>query len=98
MIRSNIMLFDRQKRFEGDLNVIQQIAIAWLMNYDMEEKIEFEKYRALNTGLATNPATSRDFILKMLEEQQEEAHTDPEWTTPRSAEEIEQFLKANALY
>lgn len=92
------MVFDRQKRFEGDLNGVQQIALAWVMNRDTEEKIELERVRALNTGLATNPATSRDFILKMIEEEQEEFHTDEEWTTPRSAQEIEDFLKANGLF
>lgn len=98
MIRSIFLILDRQKRFEGDLSSTQQLALSWLLGHDMEEKIEFEKIRALNTGLATNPATSRDFILKLMQPQEEIQEVDPEWSTPRSAQEIEEFLKANALY
>lgn len=63
----------------------------------MEGQIELEKLRAVNTGLATNPATAADFIKSLLNEQEEVAETDEEWTTPRSVEEIEQFLRQNAI-
>lgn len=71
----------------------------WNVNNDIDEKIDLEKIRAVNTGLATNPATSKDFIMNLLKEEKEPVieEFDTESFTPRSAREIEEFLRANGL-
>ena len=92
-----LLLLDRQGMFQGDLNVSQQMALAWVMGNETEREIDLEKLRATNMGLATNPATSRDFLMNLLHENQPssvEYITDKGWTTPRSIEEIESFLQS----
>ena len=73
------------------------MGLAWIMNNERQQEIDLEKLRATNMGLATNPATSRDFLLNMLQEAQKDQEveyiTDKGWTTPKSVEEIESFLK-----
>jgi hypothetical protein len=98
MIVGLVLLLDRQKTFQGDLNPAQQMALAWIINNETKKEIDLEKLRATNMGLATNPATSREFLIGMLQEAQKdqgevEYVTDKGWTTPRSIEEIEEFLK-----
>ncbi len=96
-----LLLLDRQGMFQGDLNVTQQLALAWIINQEATREIDLEKLRATNIALATNPATSRDFLMSMLEEEIEDEVqyvTDNKgWTTPSSVTEIEEFLKRNPL-
>lgn len=98
MIRSTLLILDRQKKLEGDLNIIQQTAVAWLIGNDIEKQIDLEKLRAVNTGLATNPATAKEFITSLLDDDRkiEETVTDEKWTTPKSVQEIEEFLRLNS--
>jgi len=66
------------------------------MNNEAEREIDLEKLRATNMGLATNPATSRDFLLSMIQDAQKddvEYITDRGWTTPKSVQDIEEFLR-----
>lgn len=99
MTTSWLLLLERQDYFKGDLNTVQQLALAWIMGHEAEHEIDLEKLRATNMGLATNPATSRDFLMNMLDEQKEEVEyvTDKGWTTPGSVEEIENFLRNSAF-
>lgn len=65
----------------------------WIINHEMNEQIDLEKMRALSTGLAVNPSTSREYILSLLKEEEEETKTSEEWTTPESVRDIEEFLR-----
>jgi hypothetical protein len=94
------MIIERQGLLKGDLNQNQQLGLMWLMGLEVKDQIDLERYRAISTGLATNPATASDFIQGLLKEQEEEEeiiYTEQEWTTPRSIEEIEQFLREGAF-
>lgn len=90
-------MLDRQGLLKGDLNVVQQLGLMWTISNENEEKIDLEKLRAVNTGLATNPATAKDFIMNMLKEEPKEVIEEQAEFTPRSAQEIEEFLRVNAL-
>ena len=93
MVRSILVTLNRQDKFKGDLNFVQQIGLMWIINHEMNEQIDLEKMRALSTGLAVNPSTSREYILSLLKEEEEETKTSEEWTTPESVRDIEEFLR-----
>ncbi len=94
-----LFLLDRQGTFQGDLNRLQEMALVKVMGTELEREIDLEKLRATNMGLATNPATSREFLLNLLQEEtvEEEYITDRGWTTPQSVQEIEEFLRTQSL-
>ena len=88
-------MLDRQERLKGDLNALQRFGLFWLMNEENQEKVDLEKYRALQNALGANQATSPEFIKHLLGEMEEEVVyvTEDEWKTPESVDEIEQMFR-----
>lgn len=88
-------LLDRQGLLKGDLNILQQNGLAWVLGYESQQMVDFEKYRTINTGLVTNPATSKGFLKRLLDEQEPQTihESSDEWMTPQSLQDIEAFLQ-----
>lgn len=64
------------------------------MGEEQEEQLEIEKFRAVNYALGSNPATSGEYLKRMIEENVEEEvyETDKSWLTPEGVEDIERMF------
>jgi hypothetical protein len=67
------------------------------MNYEVDEQVELEKYRSISTGLASNPATSSEYLNRLLEDEREEevVYESPDWMTPQNQEELRAMIAAD---
>ena len=83
---------DRQGLLKGDLNHVQRLGLSWLMNRDIDDQIALERMRTENMALASNPATSGEFLKALFEEEVEVFEETDEWQQPQNVEDIEAFL------
>lgn len=85
-----IRLADRKELLKGDLNILQERALVWLLNEDFEIQAELEKERMKYTLLSGNP----DLYDRLYTEPDEEEIDDSEveWMVPESAEEVQDIL------
>lgn len=94
---SLIRLAERQGRFSGDLNILQQSGLVWIMNDEITQQTEVERVRTENLALATNAATSSEFLKHLFEhispEPEEPQVLEEEWVTPNDVKEVEDFLR-----
>jgi hypothetical protein len=95
-------VLDRQKKFEGDLNLMQTIMLQWLMAEESKEEIEAKYLDWEMNALAANQATNRPLIDQLqkrhLSEERDDGFLSPQeeaaidWITPESPEEVEEML------
>lgn len=90
MMETLIRVTERQGLFKGDLNLVQRLALQWLMNDEQDEMVELENLRAKNYALASNPATSSEFLKALFEEPETE---DVEWIEVSDLNQVEDLLK-----
>ena len=84
-----IRLADRKDLLKGDLNILQERAIAWLMQEDFEIQTETEKERMKYTLLAGNP----ELYERLYKEPEDEIDdSEVEWLVPESAEEVQDII------
>lgn len=99
LLKGTLATLQRQGLFSGDIGHAQQLGLIWLMTNETKEAFELEKYRTINIGLVTNPATSAEFLKVLTQDMatEEVAKSDPDWFTPESVQDIERFLQTNVL-
>lgn len=91
-------ILDRQKKFEGDLNSVQNAALQWLMLDQMKEEMEIRKVDWEMMALAANPATNKALLDHLHQSQTDDGFLTPEeetkidWVTPESSEEVDEIL------
>ena len=85
-----IRLADRKEILRGDLNALQERALAWLLNEDFEISTNIEKERMKYTLLAANP----EMYERLYKEEDEDEIDDSEveWLVPESAEEVQDII------
>jgi len=89
-LRSLFQMMDRQGLLRGDLSLVQRTGLQFLMNQEIEDRIELERIRTENMALASNPATSGEFLKYLFDDK--EAQEVEQWVTPKSTDEIEEML------
>lgn len=88
MIENLIRVTDRQDLFKGDLNMIQRLALQWLMDDEQRELAELETIRTKNFALAANPVTSGEFLKVLFEEKED---PEEEWIEA-DLDNLEEFI------
>jgi hypothetical protein len=85
-----IRLADRKDSLKGDLNILQERALVWLMQEEFELQAEIERERLKYTLLAGNP----ELYSRLYEEDDSEELDDSEveWLVPESAEEVHEII------
>ena len=78
---------------KGDLGYAQRMALVWLMDREIEDTVELEKFKAQTTALANHPSTQSDFLKNLfhLDEEEEFSEENVEWITPQSEAELEEL-------
>lgn len=84
-----IRLADRKGLLKGDLNVLQDRALVWLLGEDFIIASEIEKERMKYTLLASNP----ELYHQLYESDEDEIDdSDVEWLVPETVEDVEDIL------
>jgi hypothetical protein len=85
-----IRLADRKGFLEGDVSILQERALVWLLNEDFAIQTEIEKERMKYTLLAGNPELYDQLY---SEDEDELDDSDVEWLVPESVEDVEDIMK-----
>lgn len=85
-----IRLADRKEFLRGDLNALQDRALAWLLGEDFNIQNELERERMKYTLLAGNPQLYDQ--LYQQDDDEAPADSDVEWMVPESVDEVEDVL------
>jgi hypothetical protein len=94
MVDHMLKMADRQGLLKGDLNYIQRFGLSRVMNREQADLIELETIRTENMALASNPATSSEFLKALFEDRKvTEVFDTSEWQSPEAAEDIQDFLQ-----
>ena len=87
-----IRLADRKEILRGDLNILQERALIWLLGEDFNIQTEVERERMKYTLLAGNP----ELYTQLYETEDPDPNLpddeDVEWMVPESVEEVEDIL------
>lgn len=81
-----VRLAERQGILKGDLNLLQEEALQWIMMNEMENIAILEKERMKYTILAGNT-----HLWQELYGEEQEDDGEVEWIVPKSAEEFAQI-------
>jgi hypothetical protein len=92
MLKWLLKMTERQGLLKGDLNFVQRIGLQWLMELDIKERDDIERLRIETTALASNPATSGEFLKYLFEQREQEEQEEIEWVTPHTPQEMEMLL------
>lgn len=90
LLKSQIRLAEKRGLLSGQINLLQEEALAWLLIDDAELDARKERERMKYTILAANP-----HMYKALYEDEDEdgdipRDQDIEWITPKSVEELQE--------
>ncbi len=92
MLEALLLTTDRQGLFNGDLHFVQRIGLQWLMNKEISDQVDLERYRMQMNALASNARTSPALIKSLIEQEEQEVAEEVAWVTPTSQAELDRVL------